>query len=117
LKICKQKEYVNDLFIHIIMSLVNQTKTNGDTMEGHWIIKKVLRSISSKFDPIVVSIEESKNLTQMSLEELTGSLQTHKQKLYRFVAIFFNRDFRSPVSMKSGGRSSNYRYVAKQSGS
>ena len=34
-----------------------------------------------KFDHIVVAIEESKNLEELSLEELQGSLESHEQRM------------------------------------
>jgi hypothetical protein len=74
----KEFESVNDLFTRT-MILVNQIRTNGDTLEDQRIIEKTLRSLPPRFDPIVVEIEESKDLTQMFLDEVMGSLEIHEK--------------------------------------
>jgi hypothetical protein len=42
------------------------------------LIKKILRSLPERFRIKVTSIEESKDLDSMKIEELVGSLQTYK---------------------------------------
>jgi hypothetical protein len=42
-----------------------------------------LGSLPPRFGPIIVAIEESKNLTQISLDELMGSLQIREKTLNR----------------------------------
>jgi len=40
-------------------------------------VEKVLRSLTKKYVMIVIVIEESKDLTQLSLDELISSLLLH----------------------------------------
>ncbi|CAL0334991.1 unnamed protein product [Lupinus luteus] len=56
-------------------------KALGEKISYQNIIEKVLRTLSPKFDHIVVAIEESKSLEEMKVEELQGSLEAHEQRL------------------------------------
>ncbi|GAV88514.1 UBN2 domain-containing protein, partial [Cephalotus follicularis] len=73
----KDSESVEEFFNRVI-ALVNQMKVNGKAMENRKIVEKILRSLTRKFEYIVVAIEESKDLSSLSLESLLGSLQSHE---------------------------------------
>jgi len=45
------------------------------------IIEKVMFTLTLKFGYIVVIIEESKNLDEMKVEELQGSLAAYEQRM------------------------------------
>ena len=45
------------------------------------LLEKVLRSLPKKFDIVTIGIEESRDLTQLTLFDLFGSLQVHEDKL------------------------------------
>ena len=49
-------------------------KINGDKVEEQRVMEKILRSMIRKFDHIVVAIEESKDLSTLTMESLIGSL-------------------------------------------
>jgi transposase InsO family protein len=64
------------------MTVVNKMRTNGaKNLTDLTIIEKILRSMTSKFDYVVCSIEESKDLDVISIDELQSSLVVHEQRM------------------------------------
>ncbi|KAK5837990.1 hypothetical protein PVK06_006717 [Gossypium arboreum] len=61
--------------------MVNEMKKNGETLDDVRVMEKILRSLTRKFDYMVVAIEGSKDLSQISIDELVGSFQAHKHKM------------------------------------
>ena len=57
-------------------------RRNGEK-EDIRVMEKLLRSFSSKFEHVMVAIEESKNLEEIPIEELLGSLQVHEQYMQK----------------------------------
>ena len=47
------------------------------------IIEKILRSMTLKFNYVVCSIEESNDLSTMTIDELQSSLLIHEQRMHR----------------------------------
>jgi hypothetical protein len=50
---------VDSFYTHVI-SLINQIKSHGETIEDRKVIEKVLMSLPPKFDTLVVTLEENK---------------------------------------------------------
>lgn len=44
-------------------------------------MEELLRSLPEKFDSIVVVIEETKDISKMSVQELMGSFKSYEQRL------------------------------------
>ena len=53
----------------------------GENIKDQDLVEKVLRTLSSRFDYVVVAIEESKDFTEMKLDELQCSLEAHEQRI------------------------------------
>lgn len=76
----KEGETVDEYFARTL-TIANKMKAHGDTMEELVIVEKILRSMIAKFDYVVCSIEESNNLSTMTIDELQSSLLVHDQRM------------------------------------
>ncbi|GKC11630.1 hypothetical protein Tco_1008412, partial [Tanacetum coccineum] len=72
-------------YIARVLGIVSQMRAYGDKVADEIVVAKILRSLSSKFDHVVAAIEESKDLSTYSVDELMGSLQTHEARINRNV--------------------------------
>ncbi|XP_077246125.1 uncharacterized protein LOC143885992 [Tasmannia lanceolata] len=99
----KDSESVEDFFNRVI-SLVNQLRVNSEDIQDQMIVEKILRSLTRKFEYIVVAIEESKDLASLSIESLMGSLQSHEQRMKQFDSSPLEQAFQTQVSFRGGSR-------------
>ena len=44
-------------------------------------MEKILRSLPLKYDNLVMTIEEEKDITTLTMDELMGTLQTHEHQI------------------------------------
>ena len=54
----------------------------GEQMSESVVVKKILRTLSEKFNYTVISIEESKDIDALTISELQSSLIVHEQKFH-----------------------------------
>jgi hypothetical protein len=78
----KESDSIDSFFTHVI-GVITQMRTHGETIEDRRIVEKILRVLPSRFDAIVTTIEETKDLSNYSVDELHASLITHEQRLSR----------------------------------
>lgn len=75
----KESECVDEYF-KCVLAITNQMRSNGEVMSNTKVVEKILRTLSERFMYVVVSIEESKDIDCISLDELQSSLAVHEQK-------------------------------------
>jgi hypothetical protein len=68
-------------FYSKMSDLRNSMVSLGKTVSDVKLFRKILRSLPERFRIKVTTIEESKDLEEMKIEELMGSLQTHELSL------------------------------------
>ena len=78
----KMDETIDDYFRRV-MVVSNKMRSNGEAMPDSKIVEKILRTLTDKFTYVVVSIEESKDTRDMSIDKLQSSLSVHEQKFKR----------------------------------
>ena len=71
---------MNDYFAQTL-TIANKMKANGDDKGDVVVVEKILRSMTPKFDYVVCSIEESKDIDTLTIDELQSSLLVHEQRM------------------------------------
>ena len=76
----KNGESVNDYFARTL-TIANKMRMYGEQMSDLTVVEKILRSMTSRYDYVVCSIEESHVLDSMTVDELQSSLLVHEQRM------------------------------------
>lgn len=77
-------ESVTDYFGKVIV-VANDMRNCGEDMPDVKIVEKILRTLTDKFNYIVCSIEESKDIKELTVDALQSSLLVHEQKFKKGV--------------------------------
>ncbi|XP_017418247.1 uncharacterized protein LOC108328873 [Vigna angularis] len=64
-----------------VQELVNKMRVCKDGISDEYIVDKILRTLSSRFDNVVVAIEETRRKETMEIEELLNSLEAHEFRI------------------------------------
>ena len=70
-----------DVFSTRVMVIIAKLCGLGDKVEDSYVVKKILRALSSKFLHIASTIEQFCDLNTMTVEELIGRLKAHEERL------------------------------------
>ncbi|KAA3467809.1 Retrovirus-related Pol polyprotein from transposon TNT 1-94 [Gossypium australe] len=76
----KAGETVNDYFA-CTFTIANKMKANCENKSDREVVAKILRSMTTKFNYIVCSIDEAQNTSNLSIDELQSSLLVHKRRM------------------------------------
>ena len=55
-------------------------KRNGEAISDARVVDKILQSLTDDFENVVCTIEESKDLSVLTIDELASSLEEHEQR-------------------------------------
>ncbi|PNX62945.1 retrovirus-related Pol polyprotein from transposon TNT 1-94, partial [Trifolium pratense] len=86
------------------LGIANKMASHGDTITQSTIVEKILRSLTSRFNYVVCSIEESNDTTTMTVDQLQSSLLVQEQRMK------YQRDEQEQIlKVSDGGRGSGGR--------
>nr|CAB3494904.1 unnamed protein product [Digitaria exilis] len=92
-----------DDFAGKFMTLVGRIREHGDALEEMYVVKKLQRSVSTKFINVASSLVLFRDINNMAMEEAIGSLKAHERMLR-------GQEFRAKVEEDDDAR----RFVIKQ---
>jgi hypothetical protein len=98
----KDSETVDEYFSRTL-AIANKMTAHGENMDQTKVVEKVLRSMTSKFNYVVCSIEESNDVTTLTIDELQSSLLVHEQRM-KFTV---EKDEEQALKVSSAGRGSS----------
>ena len=75
----KETESFKD-FNSRVAKIVNQIKSYEDTIQEKKLVEKILQSLPKNFDHVVAAIEESQDLSVLTMYELMGSFEAHMKE-------------------------------------
>ncbi|CAM8996692.1 unnamed protein product [Rhodiola kirilowii] len=104
----KSSENISE-YVTRLKTVTNEMKRNGESLNVVRVMEKLLRSLTRKFDYVVTSIEESKDLSSISIDELVGSLQAHEQRMNQHDdTSHLEKALQSKVSISNNSSSSSF---------
>ncbi|XP_077219750.1 uncharacterized protein LOC143853940 [Tasmannia lanceolata] len=77
-----ENESISEMYSRFT-NIVNELEGLGKTYTNLELVTRLLRCLPFSWDPKVMTIEESKGLDNVKLDELVGSLITHEMKMKR----------------------------------
>ncbi|WVZ04379.1 hypothetical protein V8G54_025185 [Vigna mungo] len=75
----EDNDKVNEFFSRVI-TVVNQIRACGDKIIDAMIIEKIMRSMPAAFDHLVITIEETRDLEKLRIEELQSAFEAHEMQ-------------------------------------
>lgn len=70
-----------DEFCMKLYGIVTNIRVLGEKVEEAYVVKKLLRSVPSKYLQIASTIEQFGDLEQMTVEEIVGRLKAHEERI------------------------------------
>ncbi|XP_071704142.1 uncharacterized protein [Rutidosis leptorrhynchoides] len=64
-----------------IMDVVNQIRLHGDKISDQKVVEKIMISVPQKFEAKISAIEESCDISMLTVSELTSKLQAQEQRV------------------------------------
>nr|ABA95820.1 retrotransposon protein, putative, unclassified [Oryza sativa Japonica Group] len=95
----KESEKVKDYFSRVI-EIVNQMRLYGEDINDQKVVEKILISLPEKYEYIVAAIEESKDLSTLTIQQLMSSLESHEERKLQREGSSIENAFQSKLSFR-----------------
>ena len=95
-----KSETVQDYYTKVTR-ILNEIKTVGEVIDDSKFFEKILLSVLPKFDSIVFIIEETKEISSLSVPKLMGSLKAHEKRLAKHAKKYAESAFQSKLNFSS----------------
>jgi hypothetical protein len=79
---CRSGEKVDDFALHLSNLVINLEEL-GEEIEEQRIVEKLLRSVPSRFDHLVMSIQTLLEIFSLLLEDVIGCLKVQEDRMVR----------------------------------
>lgn len=77
-----ESETITEYFARVML-IANNMRNNGEILKDTQIVEKILRTLTERFNYIVVSIEKANDIDCLTVDELQSTLVVHEQKFRR----------------------------------
>ena len=95
-------ENIRDYFSRMD-KLINEMKSNGDDIKEKEVVEKIMRTLSPRFDYVVAAIEEAKDLTTMTLNDLQASLESREMQMNERSSGTFEQALKAHTTVRNDG--------------
>jgi hypothetical protein len=99
----KIKDYADKL-----LSITNKVRLLGKKISDNRIVHKILVTMPEKYEYKISALEESKDVTNISLGELVNALQTQEQKRSMKLEESMQRAFQARAQYQEGGKDKRF---------
>ncbi|XP_050896203.1 uncharacterized protein LOC127102930 [Lathyrus oleraceus] len=96
-------------YVSKVQNLVHLMKNCGETITDKMIVEKVICTLTSHFDHVIVVIQESSNLETLMLEDLTGSLEARELRIVERKGIQHSIGAQQAQTWKKRGASNKFK--------
>ena len=78
----KEDETIGKYFLRV-EEMVNAKKALGETIEGPYLVQKILRYLPDRFNPKVSAVEELNDLKTLEFYQLVGTLTAYEMRIVK----------------------------------